>query len=431
MGRKPDYVASRDEVLFIEDFVHNPDTDNNTILSTVPVKRLRSVDHGPRMDTEELEEMGNNQVATDVIDDNVDIGLEFYEYGSTRNLGMLLNKPEVVTTPHSISVDQDDLENAIVDMVIRGTNNLNRDTVQFSHWLRYGRLNSLEWNFAVNGPATMSARLNAQGVLTFIGTSRDVYVFRGTTDPGGMTLAPNEFRLNYQIADGVGSIPYTVLYVLYNNELIPASAVTLEGDDGTSLYPYTKVTVADTYLRNGQFESDDRLRLVVCKVTPGALPLLTTAPSAVRRGQVEILLGPSSMTNADPRMLRIQTARLSVTPDTEALHEIGARDPYYMGITRVRTAVTLEAFKTDLEKFNELLGGSQTELDPLQISNAKLIVKIYKENSKTTLLETFTFTGLNPTGMPMRSTIGGRATLGWELAGSLFTIVGAGVDPEA
>ena len=430
MGRKPDYVASRDEVLFIEDFVHEKD-DSNKITSTIPVKRLRSIDHGPRMDTEELEEMGNNQVTTDVIDDNVDIGLEFHEYGSTRNLGMLLNKPEVVTTPHSISVDQDDLENAIVDMVVRGANNLNRDTVQFSHWLRYGRLNSLEWNFAVNGPATMSARLNAQGVLTFIGDNRDVYIFQGTTDPGDMTLADNEFRLNYQIADDVGTIPYTVLYVLYNNELIPASAIILEGDDGMDLYPYTKVIVTDTYLRNGKFESDDRLRLVVYKTTPGALPLLTTAPSAIRRGQVEILFGPSSITDADPRMLRVQTARLSVTPDTEALYEIGARDPYYMGITRVRTAVTLEAFKTDLEKFNELLGGSQTELDPLQINNAKLIVKIYKENSKTTLLETFTFTGLNPTGMPMRSTIGGRATLGWELAGSLFTIVGAGVDPEA
>jgi len=430
MGRKPDYVASRDEVLFIEDFVHEKD-GSNKITSTIPVKRLRSIDHGPRMDTEELEEMGNNQVTTDVIDDNVDIGLEFHEYGSTRNLGMLLNKPEVVATPHGISVDQDDLENAIVDMVVRGANNLNRDTVQFSHWLRYGRLNSLEWNFAVNGPATMSARLNAQGVLTFIGDKRDVYIFQGTTDAGSMTLADNEFRLNYQIADDVGSIPYTVLYVLYNNELIPASAVTLEADDGSDLYPYTKVIVTDTYLRNGKFESDDRLRLVVYKTTPGTLPLLTTAPSAIRRGQVEILLGPSSMTDTDPRMLRIQTARLSVNPDTEALYEIGARDPYYMGITRVRTAVTLEAFKTDLEKFNELLGGSQTELDPLQISNAKLIVKIYKENSKSTLLETFTFTGLNPTGMPMRSTIGGRATLGWELAGSLFTIVGAGVDPEA
>ncbi|RLG69384.1 MAG: hypothetical protein DRO11_07850, partial [Methanobacteriota archaeon] len=125
MGRKPDYVASRDEVLFIEDFVHEKD-GSNKITSTIPVKRLRSIDHGPRMDTEELEEMGNNQVTTDVIDDNVDIGLEFHEYGSTRNLGMLLNKPEVVTTPHGISVDQDDLENAIVDIVVRGANNLNR-----------------------------------------------------------------------------------------------------------------------------------------------------------------------------------------------------------------------------------------------------------------------------------------------------------------
>jgi len=127
-----------------------------------------------------------------------------------------------------------------------------------------------------------------------------------------------------------------------------------------------------------------------------------TDPASLLGDSADVFLyiPASGKPSSSDRIARLQSVDLSVTFDREDLREIGNKDIVQRGVTNSTVSVTLGRI---LEEFTveEILSGQASSWGIIDVaelsSNVTLIIKIYTDNTKTTLAYGIKAENLSPT----------------------------------
>lgn len=149
-------------------------------------------------------------------------------------------------------------------------------------------------------------------------------------------------------------------------------------------------------------------------------------------------LGPTGQTTSTTaaQTLRLQSIGIDVSPGADPLLQLGSKSAFAYDIEEpLPLTVTVNALDSDLEIYAKLMGtaigtGSTTvkqiRLEDFNGANS-LVLKIYKNSTKTTLLKTIRTASMNVTNTNDNVTVGGNATTEITFECSNINVAGSGV----
>lgn len=239
-------------------------------------------------------------------------------------------------------------------------------TVARTMYMEKAYVNNIDINYGTQGVGTISYRLETDNKRWFLNTAAMIVVdnFKAT-GAGALTLSQ------------------TPAVLANNNKTLCVYK------NGVKLVEGTDYSVATNQLTITVLAANDlvKVRYVaasggsIFKAYPAAENPHPDLAGGIKQGQMEIYLSDQ----AGNRATRVQSARISLPLQRDALGELGALRPYDRPMQLpVNANITLEFRDSDLEMFARFAGkdvntATEIAIDDL-IKNLGLTVKIYREN---------------------------------------------------
>lgn len=262
-----------------------------------------------------------------------------------------------------------DYELAYVDIFVPVKQSGDGTDVKRTMYTEKAYVNNIDFNFATSGVATVSYRLETDNKRWFLNDSAQIIVnqFKASASQTTLTLThtPND------LANG------NKLLCLYKN-----GTKLTEGTDFTVTGTTATLTVAAA--------AGDLLKARYTSATGGnffsPVPIAETPhpelAGGLKQGQIELYLSD----DANNRVARIQSSRLSLPLTREQLAELGSLKPYDRPMQLpVNVSVSLELRDSDLEMmarfagYTSLASVDEIALEDL-VKNMGLTIKLYRDS---------------------------------------------------
>lgn len=452
-------------------------------LNGYQLHRVQTVGISTDVTRDETQELANTQIVQYVSQTpRVSITVDTNNYGNTNNLAAAVGATIRYTTVgatadarrgafhqnltstanNSWTITESSLLNAYAELTLGVTED---DTnITRTCWVHRAAMSGLAMSFDQGGLATENYTFEADNKTWYLNGYADVRPFISRNHQVQSFSSSGSYITRIFIAGSAdwGATPASlsgstcVALCVDSNVYRSAadgytiSAVLVTTTTSTRGKFYVKAsTSSSTYLVDNANPSSKKVMAMVVpksaqtwasstRYNPGYnLTTYSTALGGLARGYIDIWLintqGPSGSTSAvaGNKTLRLQTANIDVSMATDAQFELGQDKAYgYYRQSPIPVNVTVTANDSDLELWARAAATSvstvkQIYLDMFTGAN-QLVVKIYKEKAKTTLLETLTISNMTVTGERHNASVGDLATQEFSFTASNFSLVGSG-----
>jgi len=360
----------------------------------VEIDRAQSIDPTVSLNRDKVEEIGNSDIVGFVKrSPSVGYRLTQLEYGSMEFWRKLCNKADSVNT-----LNLDDFKTPTFDIAAFLTD----DDGTFRGTLWYPKLRTSGFSLSIGDPDAIIERsfdLVGEEAVVWQGSNKYVIYVEHVAGSGSDDVVDLSAR--------VPAIDPDVPSGKTNAEKYIMRVVRLRGGSVTELDLSTDVTydpgTQDLTITSG-VQAGDKYKIWHTSATaPATIFVPNTAdPSALIADSVSIYLyiPGSGSPSASDYLYRLQSATVDVTFDRQDVKEIGNKKIVQRGINNKTVSVALGRV---LEQFSieEVLRGQAPGYGKLDVEKltdkASLIIKIYADNTKSSLLYGFKADNLSPT----------------------------------
>lgn len=393
---------------------------------------------------EELQEQGGYEIVDHApAGTDVEISIETHDYGSLRNLRIILQD----TGEHADSViTQETFDRSSVDITLQpypdAPGNIRgfkaKEYINRTLHIQDAWVNQIAWAFDAEGYASESYSLEASEATWYYDVSRD-------------TLAVNCFAPTQDGNTGAGScvVPLKAIkptqktfLKLYIDGLEVTGEVTItnlgaslpfdDGDEAAGLLEWTDTNFQTT---------GSRYRVLFSRNNPGiAIPLPSVVNrGALTRGQLNIYLTSGSGNLDDlthTNFLRLQNANITADLSRNKIEEMCNYKPVELPIKRpVEVSISTSAYATDLEdiyKFTNDDFSTATAMELLSgfIGTGQVRVEMYDKNNTDitrSLQKKLTLSGLQLMSINKSVSVDGKLMVDMEMRGIDFELRGSGI----
>ena len=362
----------------------------------VEMDRVQSIDITTDLNRRKVEEIGNPNVVGYVKKaPTVGYRMTALEYGSLESWRKITNKSDSVDT-----LTLDDFKTPTFDIASFLTDDVN-DIYKGTLW--YPKLRPSGFSFNIADPDDEGERgfdLVGEEAVEWQGDNKYVIFVAHDAPVGNETTVDLSARvpaIDPDVSVGKSDAEKYIYRVMryrsgVSTELDLSSDVTY--DTGTKV-----LTIVDV-------DAGDKFKVWHTSATAPATLFTpnTTDPAAISADSMSIYLyiPGSGKPNSTDYIYRLQSVTLDVTFDREDLKEIGNKRVVQRGINEKTVSVTLgqimEGFTVEEVVRGEVAGYGKLDVEKLT-DNASLIVKIFEDNTKSTLKCGFKADGLSPTNL--------------------------------
>lgn len=326
-----------------------------------------------------------------------------------------------------------------------------------SMWIHRAALTGLSWSYDVNGFATENYTLTSDNKRWFLNNWKYARIYKPhNTAQSASGDAVTQTWTNMASAIPAGS---EVLYFCNNDQIYGNANVSGMGSQGTvaitdaTAYGNGTITVSTSGSSLDSAGATDNAHFVY--LPPNYQPgwtftrptdyLTATAPGyditstsgafgGVTREYVNLYLyntqGPFGETTSTTAgvALRLQTVNIDGSSTEEQLLQLSQKRAY--GVSRIDPTftVTVTANDSDLELFAAMCATSEGSADTFSIDdfNAynQLLIKVYKEEAKSTLLRETLITGMVVSGENQDVSVGGNVVQEFTFTADNITVTG-------
>jgi len=385
----------------------------------VEIDRVQSIDPTVDLNRRKVEEVGNPDVVGYVKKSpTVTYRMTQLEYGSLEFWRKIANKSDSVNT-----ITLDDFKTPTFDIAAFLTDDVN-DVYKGTLW--YPKLRTTGFSFNIGDPEADGERtfdLVGEEAIEWQGDNKYVIFVAHDAPVGNETTVDLSTRVPAIDPDvSVGKTDaekYIYRVMRYrgttSTELDLSSDVSY--DIGTKVLTINSVSAGDKFkVWHTSATAPDTL------FTPN-----TSDPAALSADSVSIYLyipGSGKPDSAD-YIYRLQSVTMDVSFDREDLKEIGNKRVVQRGINEKTVSITLgqimEGFTIEEVLRGEVAGYGKLDVEKMT-DNASIIIKVFEDNTKSTLKYGFKADGLSPTNLS--NSVGVAAYVNKENAieGSRLTI---------
>lgn len=355
-------------------------------------------------------------------------------------------------------IDEEDLLVCYCDFMVP----ISEDGTEITRaaWIHRAALTGLSWSYDVNGFASENYTFSSDNKRWFLNDWKSARVYKphnvaqSSTDPANSATKQIWNNLDSAIPDGSDILFYCKNDQIYGNSMIDGMGangtveISTAGtfDDITNLGALRIATSGSTL---DSAAATDNVHFVYLPPLnePGITwerDLYSTAPGynlspgstafgGITRAYVAAYLyntdGPFGETSIPSSpTLRLQTVNIDASFTEEQLLQLGYKRAY--GVSRIDPVFTVSvtANDSDLDMFARMCATSDAvaktiSLDDFSGSNT-LVIKAYKDESRSTLLRTVTISEMEVTGQNDDVSVGGNSVQEFTFTADNITVVG-------
>jgi len=384
-----------------------------------PVTRCQSFGYDTNMNSEDIYEIGNENILESRVDDIITstTNITALDWGTVDLFGQLMSeKAAIDTRPNLAVITQTHLQKAIVDITVPILEN---DVWKRTVWLPNQHLQSFSFSYSTDGNAQEQYTLAGDMDYDFPEGYSEMYSEEGTY------ATTSTFTVTSSQTGKTGA------YISVNNIVYDTDHFSWSG---------TTVTVSGT-AGGGSLASADRFRLAWYDDTPATTftKLDTAGLSSVRAGQVVIGLGSEAVVDSTHKTLRLQSVTINGSVEREENRELGTKQLTGRTWRTTNIEVQATADASDLQEWAYFNGVSESDwndwanqaiiLYPSRVIGLEqeLMVRVYDDSDQNYLLKTLTLENLSVTGKGHTHDVQGKEQVTFTLRGSYITASGNGV----
>lgn len=429
------------------------------------ISGIQNFDWTSQFNEERIEELGNQEIIAQINTPEVSGSFEVLNAGNTvATLRRMITKTDASSRFLGYLAGQDtaeanyannvgtvrgvDLERAVFDMLECKRPN---DVFSEATVIPRATLSQAQFSLDANGMARETYSFQGDIIRLFGAPRHDIFALPAIFISSTTARTPQGFKLSDDDATAPAD-SYVIRYVMVDDRILPAAAIDSVAQDAD---PATEGDII-TFAAGSEIEDGQRISVLVYSKTPGSFPSIdyTTTARYIKADSVDIYLierlnqnqvGDNSLAKladgslvgnavltADERLLRAQTADMTINLNREPLRQIAKSDTgnstYYRSVQYpLDITASVNCLETDYADWGKLQGvdlsqaGAFIDLAQFEGKTWQLVFQYYYNG---TPVQTMALCNARVTGPGHRVGAGARAELNWQFAGSEWVVEG-------